>query len=86
MKLEPTWGGYYWPFFLIVASLLFLVPELIALFTNATNTLSDYSWRELNVRGGLHFDQHTAAWGISLAAWLVFVIVITLHIWWKSVP
>jgi len=76
---------YYWPFFLVVSSLLFLVPELIALFTNATNTLSGYSWRALNVYNGLHLNQHTAAWWLSLTAWLVFVVVITIHIWWKSV-
>ncbi len=85
MKIQPSWGLYYWPFFLILGSLLFLIPELIALFTNATNTLSGYTWRELNVHGGMHLNQHTVAWWLSLAAWLVFVVVITIHIWWKSV-
>jgi len=82
---QPTWGTYYWSFFLVLVSLLFLVPELIALFTNATNTLSDYSWRELTVHNGLHINQHTLAWWLSLIAWLVAVVVLTLHIWWKSV-
>lgn len=83
---EPTWGNYYWPFFLVVVSLLFIVPELIALFTNAANTLSDYSWRELTVHNGLHINQHTAAWWLSLIAWGLAVVVLSLHIWWKSVP
>ena len=83
---HPTWGNYYWPYWLTLVSLLFLVPELIALFTNADNTLSDYAWRELHVYNGLHISQHTVAWWFSLAAWLLAVVVLTIHIWWKSVP
>lgn len=82
---DQTWGRLYWPFFLIVVSLLFLGPELIALFTNSANTLSGYSWRELHV-GRIYPSIHTVAWWVSLAAWVVSVIVVTLHIWWKSLP
>lgn len=75
------WGKYYWPLFLIITSGLFLGPELLALATNSGNTLSEYSWNELGVRGFAHV--HTMAWWFSLIAWLMFVVVITVHIWWK---
>lgn len=81
-----TWGKYYWPYFLILSSVLFLIPEIIGLITNASNTLSEYCWRELNVHSGLHLDQHGIAWWLSLVAWLLFVVVITAHIWYKSIP
>lgn len=76
-----TWGRYYWPFFIVLTSVLFLVPELIALFTNYMNTLSEYSWAELHVNP--HVSMHTLAWYLSLGGWIMFVIVITLHIWFR---
>lgn len=76
-----SWGKYYWPYFLILASGLFGIPELIALFTNHWNTLSDYARYELNVSPAV--TVHTLAWYLSLAAWLLFVVVITMHIWWN---
>lgn len=76
-----TWGKYYWPFYLILAALLFLVPEIIALVTNFRNTLSQYSWNELHVNPGI--TVHTLAWYLSLAAWVLTAIVLTVHIWFK---
>lgn len=75
------WGKLYWPFFLILTSCLFLIPELIGLFTNPANTLSEYAWDELDVHGFQHI--HTLAWWLSLCSWGLFVVIITLHIWWK---
>lgn len=80
-----TWGLAYWPSFLTASSALFALPELIALFTNAQNTLSDYCWRELSVNVTFGHGAHTFAWWSSLIAWLLFVVIITLHIWWRSV-
>lgn len=77
-----TWGKYYWPYFFILVSVIFLVPELIALFSNPANTLSDYSWQELHVTGYVRI--HTLAWWLSLIGWLLFVVVITAHIWWRK--
>lgn len=74
-----TWGKFYWPYWIILTSLTFGVPELIAIFTNVKNTLSDYARYELNVAP--HVNVHTIAWWISLVVWLLFVVVITLHIW-----
>lgn len=77
-----TWGSWYWPLFLTVASFEFAIPEAYALITKqSANTLSDYSWDELHINSP--FTYHSAAWGISLLIWLVFVVAITLHIWWK---
>ncbi len=74
-----NWGKLYWPYFLILTSLTFGIPELAALFTNAKNTLSAYAHEELNVSA--HMTVHTVAWYVSLAAWLFFVVIITIHIW-----
>ena len=75
-----TWGREYWPAFLTVTSLSFAIPELIALFTNVKNTLSDYSWAELGIVNN-HIPVHSVAWIISLTAWVLFVFIITAHIW-----
>jgi hypothetical protein len=78
-----TWGRYYWPFFLVLVSLLFLGPELIALFTNAANTLSEYAWAELNVSPRI--PVHTIAWWVSLLAFILAVFVLVAHIWFKRI-
>ena len=81
MKI-PTWGNVYWPIFLIAVSVLFLVPEILALATNAANTLSDYARHELGVPvNSTKPVLHTAAWLLSLGAWLVGVFWLTKHIW-----
>lgn len=81
-QMIPTWGRTYWPIAMIIVSLLFLPAEIIALVTNAANTLSDYSWYELHLRPGL--SVHTVAWYLSFIGWLLFVVVITWHIWFRS--
>jgi len=78
------WGSTYWPIGLIAASVAFLVPELYALATDANNTLSDYCWRELHVTRAFELSAHGAAWWFSLIAWGVFVVVITMHIWYRA--
>lgn len=80
-----TWGLVYWPKYLIVGSLFFILPELFALITNVNNTLSDYCWKELNVSLAYGTGQHTIAWWLSLVAWLLFFVAITIHIWWRGV-
>jgi hypothetical protein len=80
-----TWGKYYWPTGLIIVSLLFLPAELYALTTNVKNTLSWYCWSELDVQRALDLNMHSLAWYLSFAAWVVFTVVITLHIWFMSV-
>lgn len=81
MKL---WGNVYWPAGLIAASVAFIIPELYALFTDANNTLSDYCWRELHVTRALEISGHGAAWWCSFLAWLLFVGLITVHIWYRG--
>lgn len=80
-----TWGRYYWPYFLVLVTGLFGIPELIALFTNRANTLSDFSHYELNVtRATVMHGIMTVAWYASLAGWILFVVIITWHIWWAG--
>lgn len=80
-----NWGTYYWPAFLIIVSVLFLVPETIGLLTNAANTLSDYCWTQLHVTVAFGSGRHSVAWWLSQIAWVIAVIVLTLHIWYRSV-
>jgi hypothetical protein len=80
-----TWGKVYWPTYLILLATLFAIPELIALATNYANTLSDYAHLELNVTTAtVARGIHTVAWYVSLVGWLVFVVIITWHIWWAG--
>lgn len=81
-----TWGLWYWPMGLIITSLLFLPAEIFALATNSLNTLSDYSYYELHMQtaAGRITNIHTIAWWGSLVAWLLFVVVITGHIWLRN--
>lgn len=81
-----TWGMAYWPIFLIVTAVGFLVPELIALVTNTANTLSDYSWRELGLSINFRHPgnvMHNAAWILTLGAWLTASFFLTAHIWFQ---
>lgn len=78
------WGNWYWPAGLCIMSALFVPAELFALLTNANNTLSDYCWRELHVTRALEISGHGAAWWASFIAWVLFVVIITLHIWYRS--
>ena len=75
-----TWGKVWWPWWIILTSTTFGVPEIIAIVTNYLNTLSEYARYELNVAP--HVTVHTVAWYVSLIVWLLFVVVITAHIWW----
>lgn len=76
-----TWGRVYWPVALLIAAIgMFGIPELIAIVTNQANTLSEYCWDELRVGS---IPVHTVAWYVSLVTWLLFVVVITAHIWWR---
>ena len=80
-----TWGRHYWPVFLIAVSLAFLIPEILALATNAKNTLSDYAWYELDITTPQeHFSAHTAAWFLSLGMWLVIAVWLTYHVWFQK--
>ena len=80
-----TWGRWWWPIFLIVTSIAFLVPEVIALATNAKNTLSDYAWYELNISVPKEgFTAHTAAWFLSLGVWLVIAAWLSFPIWFET--
>jgi hypothetical protein len=81
----PVWGDYYWPAFLFAVAVMFAVPEIYALCTNTINSLTDYVHLQLNVNTAtVARGIHTLAWYASLAGWILFVIIITWHIWWIS--
>jgi hypothetical protein len=37
------------------------------------------------VHNAMHISAHSVAWWASVIAWLLFVGVITYHIWWRGV-
>lgn len=82
-----TWGHWYWPTALIIASvtlaLLFFPAEIYAVTTNLNNTLSDYSRYTLGLTTafGGQTRLHTVAWWVSFLTWDAFVVWITGHIW-----
>ena len=79
------WGDKYWPVFLSVTTVFFVIPEMFALLTNAYNTLSWYAWHKLNLSVSVAQGMDTVAWWGSLITWLLFVVIITIHIWWKGI-
>lgn len=82
-----TWGRVYWSVALSIAAIAFLIPEVIAIFTNMGNTLSEYARSELGLTYGPHMQvHHTITWTLTLIAWWVFVGVITWHIWFNVNP
>jgi hypothetical protein len=80
-----TWGRVYWPIAMVGVFLFFVPAELYALFTNANNTLSDYSWHELDITKAFEISGNGVAWWASFISWIIFVIIISLHIWYRSV-
>lgn len=79
------WGNWYWPVWLSAVALTFLGPELYAVATDVKNTLSWYCWRELHIDvvwgGGIH----SVAWWNSLLAFILIIVALIAHIWWKAV-
>lgn len=59
----------YWLLWLLVG---FLVPELVALFTNPDNTLSDQVWRLIGLNG--HDPWNFARFFVA-----AFMVWLTLH-------
>lgn len=81
--MKFVWGNLYWPYWLILTSLTFAVPEGIAIATQQwADTLSDYSRAQLHASVAVtQSGVHTFAWWASFVVWLVFVVWITIHIW-----
>jgi hypothetical protein len=80
-----VWGVIYWPIYLTVAAVAFLVPEVYGLFTNAANTLSEYCWNQLGVTVAFGHGAHTFAWWASQSAFILAAVILVLHIWYRSV-
>lgn len=85
-----TWGLHYWPTFLTISGLWVLIgfgiPESIALATSPAthmdNTLTFYARTELHAGVSIANTIHTMGWWVSLSAWLMFVVFVTLHVWY----
>lgn len=82
--MKGLWGNTYWPIYIIGATLTFLIPEIIALFTNSVNTLSDYAWRNLGFPSHGTRIPDTAAWFLTQGAFIVVALWLLLHIWYHQ--
>lgn len=82
MQQVMTWGKYYWPFAMLLVSLIVGGPEIFALITNPRNTLSDFSWFELGVHKNF---VPTVSWYASLIVYVLVAVVLAIHIWFKGV-
>lgn len=77
------WGGSYWPAWLGLAVLTFLVPEIYALATNVRNTLSWWVWDQLHIAAGESPTQWSAVAFLTFGVWLVMVVWLTFHFWFR---
>lgn len=79
-----TWGPHYWPWFLIMASIAFLGPEIVALVTHSGNSLSQYIWQILHVPTRGQPWPHTAAWFLSQGAFITGAVWLVFHFWYHK--
>jgi hypothetical protein len=82
MHNPPTWGLIYWPLYIVAAIALFAGPELVALFTHSSNTLSYFAWWELGIGG--RYNPHTVFWWVSLLGFIAITATLIGHIWFRT--
>jgi hypothetical protein len=80
--MKPTWGLLYWPAFIYTVTILWGVPEAYAFFTNHRNTLSDFAWYELGIKGS--YGPHSVSWWASLILVLAIGATLIGHIWFQT--
>jgi hypothetical protein len=69
------WGNWYWRIYLALFTTAFLGPEIYALSSNASNTLSDFVWRTLK--------PNSAVWYLSLGLWVTLTSWLVFHFWFR---
>lgn len=79
----PTWGPRYWPVVLIAGLVLILGPESFAVFTNWRNTLSEWVWTELKVQRDENPWNWSATQFLVFCVWLVTVLWLTFHFFFR---
>lgn len=77
-----SWGRWYWPVFLGVVFLFFIVPEVYALVKGQRNTLSDFVWIRLKIVRGERFSDWSALDLFVFVQWIGLVIWLTWHFFW----
>lgn len=79
-----VWGAVYWPVWLVTAVVTFLVPEIYALASgHPENTLSDWVWRTLKIARHQNPGAWTAADFLTFGCWVVLVVWLTAHFWFR---
>lgn len=78
------WGNAFWPVWLGVSVGLFLAMEILALVTNAQNTLSDWVWRALRITERENIMQWSATDYLIFGVWVVLFTWLTFHFFFRK--
>lgn len=78
-----TWGRFYWPPWLLIVLVSFLVAEIYALASGQpANTLSNWIWQQLNISGHTSFRNWSAKDYLTFLTYIsVFVLWLPWHFW-----
>ena len=82
--MKATWGYWYWPVWFMGVFVTLLVPEIYALMTNVHNTNSYWVWDALQVQKVSSPIPWTAAHFLVFGAWLVVMIWLTFHYFFRK--
>jgi hypothetical protein len=86
VRSAETWGNDYWPWALLAVVLIIMIPETIALATNAANTLSDWVWRVLHVNpGGGAISGWTFLHYAFFVLWVGLFVWLTYHFFFRDI-
>jgi len=76
------WGNWYWPAWLVIFTGTLLGPEIYALSARPQNTLSEWVWKQLQVSKEQQLPW-TAAHFLVFGVWLVLVVWLTWHFFFR---
>ena len=80
-----TWGKTYWPVWLVCVLITFLGPEIYALITNKSNTLTDWVRYALHIAPKETIGQWSAADLLLFCAYAtVFIVWLPFHFWFDK--
>lgn len=83
--MRALWSAaVWWPTWLIAAVGLFLFREIWALVSGRPgDTLSWWVWRNLGIMVGERPENWTAGAFLSFGLWIVLVVWLTFHFWFR---
>jgi hypothetical protein len=81
-----TWGKTYWPIFLTIAFLAFIIPEILALVKigPVDNTLSNWVWSELKITSNEKMNKWSALDFLIFGQWMTLMTWLTWHFFFRK--